>query len=278
MLRVHEWRWWAVSGAQGGGVVMRAVSEGRSALAGLGVVVTAGGTQQPLDDVRYIANASTGRFGARLAEECLRRGAHVRYVHGRGALLPLRRRVGVDLSAGAEAAVAAVRALPFECPPGTLRLHETRTVEQVMTTLEALLTAGDQQVIIHAMAVSDYSAPAQVGKIASDHDELTLRLRRTPKVIGYLKRWAPPIVQVGFKLLSGVSDEQLHAAGLASGLASGSDLTIANDLRRISAQHHPVLAIWPDGRSTSLINEVERGVVDLIEQCLAQRAALGDAP
>jgi phosphopantothenoylcysteine decarboxylase/phosphopantothenate--cysteine ligase len=60
-------------------------------LAGLKVLITAGPTTSPIDAVRYITNHSTGRMGAAMAEEALRRGAQVRYVLGvdKGVVRPL---------------------------------------------------------------------------------------------------------------------------------------------------------------------------------------------
>jgi phosphopantothenate-cysteine ligase len=179
----------------------------------------------------------------------------------------------VDTQAGYAAALAALGALRFEEVSGTLHRYEIRTVEDLMARMHDLLSAGDKTVVIHAMAVSDYTAPAQQGKISSDKDELIVRLERAPKVIAHLKTWAPRIVQVGFKLLSGVSREELYAAGLASGRAYRSDLTIANDQRQIASGAHPALAIWPDGRSAYIARDLATRVVDLVEEALARRVA-----
>jgi phosphopantothenoylcysteine synthetase/decarboxylase len=253
---------------------MTAVVAQHEALAGVQMVVTAGGTQQPLDDVRFITNGSTGRFGARIAEECLRRGADVHYVHGRGAVVPFHPIMQIDVRAGRSAAMARLESLSFEVVPGELHCYEARTVDDLLSRLQQLLTGGRNAVIVHAMAVSDYTLQAQQGKISSDDDELTLRLERAPKVISYLKTWAPHIIQVGFKLLSHVTLEELYAAGYASGHTYNSDLTIANDLQQYtSEEHHPVLAIWPDGAHEYITHNASQRVVDLIEICLAQRSS-----
>ena len=57
-------------------------------LAGRSVLVTAGGTREPLDAVRYVGNRSSGRMGVALAEEALRRGAHVTLLAANLALQP----------------------------------------------------------------------------------------------------------------------------------------------------------------------------------------------
>src|SRR5947209_20302715 len=65
----------------------------------MNVVVTAGGTVAPIDDVRRISNFSTGRFGAMIAEAALRRGAAVWHLHAPGALRPFDRLARFDLDA-----------------------------------------------------------------------------------------------------------------------------------------------------------------------------------
>lgn len=52
------------------------------------VLITAGPTHEPLDPVRFIANHSTGKMGAALAEAFYERGAHVLFIHGPGSVLP----------------------------------------------------------------------------------------------------------------------------------------------------------------------------------------------
>ena len=65
---------------------------------GMNVVVTGGGTVAPIDDVRQIANVSTGRFSAAISEACLKRGAAVWHVHTPQAQLPFLRSARFDLT------------------------------------------------------------------------------------------------------------------------------------------------------------------------------------
>ena len=65
----------------------------------LTVVLTAGGTREPIDDVRFISNAATGALPAAMADALLELGHRVHYIHGPGALLPGRATLEVDLTA-----------------------------------------------------------------------------------------------------------------------------------------------------------------------------------
>ena len=100
----------------------------------MNVVVTGGGTVAPIDDVRQIANVSTGRFSAAISEACLKRGATVWHVHTPQAQLPFIRNARFDLTTRvreprARAARAIARrvangrrqASPGPAPPGDRR-------------------------------------------------------------------------------------------------------------------------------------------------------------
>jgi phosphopantothenoylcysteine decarboxylase/phosphopantothenate--cysteine ligase len=128
-------------------------------LDGLKVLVTAGGTREPIDAVRYIGNRSSGRMGYALAEEAGRRGAEVTVVSANVAL-PRRPAIRyVDVETAAE--LAAACAAEFDrC-----------------------------DVLLMAAAVADYRpAERHAGKIKKDAagEELQLRLERTDDVLSAL--------------------------------------------------------------------------------------------
>lgn len=103
-------------------------------LAGKTILITAGPTTTPIDAVRYITNGSTGRMGAAMAEEALKRGAAVRYVLGtdKGVVRP-------EAPAGAA---------------GRLVIEEVRTAEEMAAA--ALRHLPDCDGVIASAAVMDY--------------------------------------------------------------------------------------------------------------------------
>jgi phosphopantothenoylcysteine decarboxylase / phosphopantothenate---cysteine ligase len=125
---------------------------------GLRVLVTAGGTREPIDSVRFIGNRSSGRMGLALAERATQRGAHVTLV-------------------------AANVALPT--PPGVRRVDVETTGE-----LAAAVTREFEacHVLLMAAAVADFQpAKAERGKIAREATPgLELRLERTPDILAEL--------------------------------------------------------------------------------------------
>jgi phosphopantothenoylcysteine decarboxylase / phosphopantothenate---cysteine ligase len=150
--------------------IERALGRSR-ALDGLRVLVTAGGTREPIDSVRYVGNRSSGRMGFALAEAAAERGAGVTVI---AANVALPRRAGieyVDVTNAAELADAAKQRFP------------------------------DADVLLMAAAVADYRpAAAHAGKLKkADAAELNLRLERTEDVLSTLAAARRPgQVLIGF--------------------------------------------------------------------------------
>ena len=188
-------------------------------LAGRRVVVTAGGTQEPLDPVRYIGNRSSGKMGYALATEARDRGAHVTLISGPVAL---------------------------DAPYG-VAVTQVETAAQMRDAVIAAMDEAD--VLIMSAAVADYR-PAQVAaqKLKKEGhggaqttgmgDEFSLHLVRTPDILGELaalldgqsgkpgSRQAP--VRVGFA----AETSNLVAYARAKLVAKHLDLLVANDVSR----------------------------------------------
>ena len=127
--------------------------EKREQLRGRHVLVTAGGTREPLDSVRFLGNRSSGRMGAVLAAEARRRGAEVTLV---ASNLTVPAPVGVDV---------------VDAPTAEDVARET-------------LARGDADVIVMAAAVADYRPTrADEGKRAKDGEPWTVTLEPTTDVL-----------------------------------------------------------------------------------------------
>jgi len=127
--------------------------EKRDQLRGRRVLVTAGGTREPLDAVRFLGNRSSGRMGAALAAEASRRGAEVTLV---AANLSVPTPVGVDV---------------VQAPTADDVARET-------------LARGDADVVVMAAAVADYRpAHAEKEKRPKDDRPWTVTLEPTTDVL-----------------------------------------------------------------------------------------------
>ena len=149
--------------------VAAALSPLRS-LAGTRVLVSMGGTREPLDPVRYLGNRSSGRMGAAIVAEALRRGAQV----------------------------TAVAAATTVDPPAGARLIRVETAQQLYDAV--LAEAAAQDVIVMAAAVADFR-PKRVaeGKLKKDQGVPEVVLEPTPDTLAELgRRRRPGQVLVGF--------------------------------------------------------------------------------
>lgn len=242
-------------------------------LKGKKVIVTAGGTIEPIDDIRHIGNFASGKFPSRIAEECLERGADVIYIHAKSAMLPFEREFKIDLSESTEKELVRIKEIKKKYNILNKKLHPMpiKTVSDYKETVKEQLDKGDIDIIFLSMAVSDYRVDnPKKGKISSKNEELTIKLKRNPKIITKIKEWSgAPIFQVGFKLLSNVSEEELAETGYESGLSNKSNLTVANDLQNTKDKARSILMITPEGgiiRSGGSSSDVAKELVSFVSK------------
>jgi len=223
----------------------------------MNVVVTGGGTAAPIDDVRFIANVSTGRFSAAISEACLRRGATVAHVHAPSARLPFLRSGRYDLDApdpAAESARLDGLRREWRSVRDRLRLLPLRRgdVADYAEVLRRSLTDRPVDVAFLAMAVSDFEPEPVAGKIDSDTAPFVIRARPTAKVIRSVRDWSPGVYLVGFKLLSRAEPAELVRAAEAACRTNRADLTVANDLQTLREGRHTVHLVRPGHPSETL--------------------------
>lgn len=178
------------------------------------VLVTAGGTREPIDRVRYISNGSTGATGAAVADALHVHGHDVHLLRGLGAVAPQ-----VDLPGGIFSSAADLEA-----------------------QLRAQLFAGDFDAVIMAAAVADYRPQTtHNGKLSSTSDSLVLKLERVPKILAQLRGFSPrPLCVVGFKLTVANDPAVWREAVHRQFAESAVDAVVHNDLHEIeSAATHP---------------------------------------
>ncbi|ANJ67405.1 phosphopantothenoylcysteine decarboxylase [Halothiobacillus diazotrophicus] len=182
------------------------------------VVITAGGTREPIDPVRFIANRSSGRMGFALAAAAAACGADVRLICGPNAL---------------------------DTPPGVTRID----VETALQMAEAVSAIESMDVFIGAAAVADYRvaeiAPQKMKKDPAQPG-LTLHLVPNPDIIATVARRANRPFVVGFA----AETEQLLRHAAEKRIAKGMDLICANEVgdgRAFDQPDNALTLIWSDG-------------------------------
>jgi phosphopantothenoylcysteine decarboxylase / phosphopantothenate---cysteine ligase len=178
---------------------------------GMKVLVSAGGTREPIDPVRFIGNRSSGRMGLALADAAARRGAEVTLVTA-----------NVSLPA----------------PPGVRRI-DVETTDEMAAALEREFAAAE--VLVMAAAPADFRAadPAQ-GKLAREGGAVELRLEQTEDILASLAaRRTPGQILIGFAAeTSSDAGSSASRPGPAPGLAraraklarKGVDAIVLNDV------------------------------------------------
>jgi phosphopantothenoylcysteine decarboxylase/phosphopantothenate--cysteine ligase len=191
-------------------------------LDGLRVLITAGGTREPIDAVRYVGNRSSGRMGYALAAEAARRGAEV-------------------------TVVAASVALPA---PAGVEIVPVETAAQLAAACAERFDGCD--LLLMAAAVADYRPAApHAGKLKKDAqgDALELRLERTEDVLsGLAARRRPGQVLVGFAAEHG---DGAVAYGRDKLERKGLDAVVVNDVGApgigFDAADNEVTIVTPEG-------------------------------
>jgi phosphopantothenoylcysteine decarboxylase/phosphopantothenate--cysteine ligase len=194
---------WLASGKEGLGRladindIMRSIQqvvERSTNLAGKHIVVTAGGTQELVDPVRYISNRSSGKMGYALAEAARDRGAKVTLITAPVSLLE----------------------------PQGVEVIKINTAQEMLQAVEKATRQADA--LVMAAAVADYrSAKVAKDKIKKGESGLILRLECTPDILGSIKG---NLIKVGFAAESSNLVENARQKLKHKGL----DFIVANDI------------------------------------------------
>jgi len=164
-------------------------------LQGRRVVVTAGGTQEPIDPVRYIGNRSSGKMGFAVAEAARDRGAEVILISGPTAL----------------------------APPAGVQLRPITSARDLEAAIHQAVVGA--AAIVMAAAVADYRVDqAADHKLKRTGDDVILRLMPNPDIIAGLTQAG--LIKIGFA----AETDDLLANAQSKLVRKGLDLIVANDV------------------------------------------------
>jgi phosphopantothenoylcysteine decarboxylase/phosphopantothenate--cysteine ligase len=218
---------------------------GPPSLEGEVVLVTAGGTREPVDAVRFVGNRSSGKMGFAVAAEAARRGARVVLVAGPAAI---------------------------STPAGVERID----VETALEMREAVLSQLERAtIVVKAAAVADFRPERPEARKIRKQDlppraGMTLELVRTPDILAEICRDKGDRVVVGFAAESG----DLVETARRKLERKGCDLLVANDISReasgFDADTNTVVFVWPGGEIEELPplpkREVAAQLLDRVEK------------
>lgn len=187
------------------------------------VIVTAGGTREDIDEVRFLTNISTGKLGARIAERVMGAGWNLIYIHTETSALPM-----------------SVYPLYYEIDPcedpsqgfpayAAVKVRSTKNAYDAMKKWVPFADA-----VIHSMACGDFGFSPEKTKLKSNDpmvfvDSLRSRIVVNPKILNEIKKWNPKTVLVSFKFESGQTHENLIEIATVSMHKANGDFVVAND-------------------------------------------------
>ena len=207
------------------------------------VLISFGGTYEPIDSVRGITNKSSGKMGLALAREAYIRGADLKLIVAN---------VAVDI-------------------PSVFDVIHVETGKEMYDAVLELVPSYD--IFISAAAVSDFKFKKKSDKIDSS-SSLFLNLKPTTKIIRQINDINPDIFLVGFKAEFNISREDIIECARKQIADAGTDLVIANDISKYECQfgsdNNEVLIVDDNVLSIPLAskNEIAHTIFDVISQKL----------
>ena len=233
------------------------------------IIITAGGTSEKIDNVRKITNSSSGKLGMTIAKQLLEDGNYlIFYVCSKDSLRPNHDKV---------------------------KIIEIDGTIDLKNKIEDLLLNENIDYFIHSMAVSDYTADYVTTidkikesikkendldkafsiieringtKISSYENNLVIVLKPTPKIISLIKNISPKTFLVGFKLLDGVTIDELINVAKKLRDKNNCDLVVANDLQNIRNGNHIAYIIDQEDNIEEAIgkDEIAKSLVKTIKK------------
>jgi phosphopantothenoylcysteine decarboxylase/phosphopantothenate--cysteine ligase len=209
-------------------------------------VVTAGPTRGWIDRVRYMTNPSTGKMGIEVAREIIGRGGSVTLVIG-----------------------------PTTQPlPRDAEIKHVETAEEMMQAVLDALAAYKASAFVSAAAVLDFAPAKRENRKRPSGEPYAIELVSTPKIIEEVRKRHKDLFIVGFKVESGVTDEELDARARTKVNAGVCNLVIGNDEQRkgaaFGADTNEVVIVGPKGFAKKVPlatkREVARAIVDEIAE------------
>lgn len=181
------------------------------------ILVTSGGTQEPIDTVRVISNLSSGKTGVEIADKLTHLGFDVTLLRSHSS-----------------------------APSNVVHNQKVFTsFSSIQKLLEDEISTGNYTHIIHLAAISDYSvdsieieskklAPFEIAKLNSEAEHISLNLKKNPKLVNMLKNWSPkPLQVIAFKLTSQANTAERIKAVDKLFSQSKADIVVQNDLSEI---------------------------------------------
>lgn len=233
------------------------------------IIITAGPTNERIDAVMKITNMSTGALGAIIADTMLSQSEYyneigtIYYISPKMAYKPRSTSGKIEFITvdSTDDLLNALREL-FATTKIDIIIHSSavgdyagkyvvRAEDLIDEIYDAIQNAPDKAALTPDALMKIFENPRAVcndeTKISSYEPHLMTMLKLTPKVISQIKKMAPDVTLVGFKLLEGVSKEELFDVANRLREKNHADFIVANDLAKIGGGKHWAMILGENG-------------------------------
>ena len=206
------------------------------------ILISLGGTYEPIDSVRGITNKSSGKMGLALAREAYIRGADLTLVVAN---------VSVEI-------------------PSVFNVIRVETSSEMNEAILGIIS--DFDIFISTAAVSDFEVTEKSDKKIDSSSSLYLNLKPTIKIIRQIKKINPDIFLVGFKAEFNISKSEIIECAKKQIENAGTDLVVANDISNDSchfgSDNNEVLIVDDDVITIPLASkrEIAKSIFDIISE------------
>lgn len=206
------------------------------------ILISLGGTYEPIDSVRGITNKSSGKMGLALAREAYIRGADLTLVVAN---------VSVEI-------------------PSVFNVIRVETSREMNEAILGIIS--DFDIFISTAAVSDFEVTEKSDKKIDSSSSLYLNLKPTIKIIRQIKKINPDIFLVGFKAEFNISKSEIIECAKKQIENAGTDLVVANDISNDSchfgSDNNEVLIVDDDVITIPLASkrEIAKSIFDIISE------------
>lgn len=219
---------------------------GDKALAGLRVLLTAGGTREAIDPVRFIGNKSSGKMGLALYQALKKRGAQVDLILGSHQEIDLEKPLDADIT-------------------------QVETAQDMYKEVMARLAKS--QMVIKAAAVADYRpGHTEKEKIKKTSEKTSIDLERTPDILKAIAEAHYKGLVVGFA----AETQKLEEGAKKKLKEKNLDMMVANDVSKkdqgFSSDYNQLTIIHQDGRLVRTPKQPKKELADLIVEEIIKTA------
>ncbi|MDE0582364.1 hypothetical protein ON064_04800 [Planococcus sp. A6] len=221
------------------------------------ILITSGGCLERWDKVRGHTNLATGNMGKLIAEEFLRQGAAVIYLHGYFSVKPV-------MDEGQN--------LQLERFEGILDLEARMKKIISNEKIDAvIMAAAGSDWIIDYVTDQDGEIISQEGKISSDNPPV-IHLKKAPKILKQIKLWDANLLLIGFKLESELDKAALTKRAEIRMRDSDADYMVANSSDSLYTQEAAHYVFDKQMKMNEYVNKEEaaKGITEAVEMTLLQ--------